>query len=171
MWRCARPRQLVSLARFTSSAYQVIQSLDLTEKHAAALRDRGHSFREMMDALPAAVYTTDIEGRITHFNRACVELSGRTPVLGSDHWCVSWKLYRPDGTSLSHNECPMAIALKEGRAVRDQMIIVERPDGKRASIMPYPTPLRDRQGKIVDGKKGGLTLRRDTCPHFGFSPI
>jgi len=144
-------RQLVSLARFTSSAYQVIQSLDLMEKHAAELRDRGHSFREMMDALPAAVYTTDIEGRITHFNSACVELSGRTPVLGSDHWCVSWKLYRPDGTSLSHDECPMAIALKEGRAVRDQMIIVERPDGKRASIMPYPTPLRDRQGKIVGG--------------------
>jgi PAS domain S-box-containing protein len=144
-------RQLVSLAQFTSSAYQVIQSLDLMEKQAADLRDRGHSFREMMDALPAAVYTTDIEGRITHFNSACVELSGRTPVLGSDHWCVSWKLYRPDGTSLSHDECPMAIALKEGRAVRDQMIIVERPDGKRASIMPYPTPLRDRQGKIVGG--------------------
>ena len=144
-------RQLVSLARFTSSAYQVIQSLDLMEKHAAELRDRGHSLREMMDALPAAVYTTDIEGRITHFNSACVELSGRTPVLGSDHWCVSWKLYRPDGTSLPHDECPMAIALKEGRSVRDQMIIVERPDGKRASIMPYPTPLRDRQGKIVGG--------------------
>jgi len=144
-------RQLVSLARFASSAHQVIQSLDLTEKHAAALSDRGHSFREMMEALPAAVYTTDIEGRITHFNSACVELSGRTPVLGSDHWCVSWKLYRPDGAPLSHEECPMAIALKEGRAVRDQMIIVERPDGKRASIMPYPTPLRDRQGKIVGG--------------------
>jgi PAS domain S-box-containing protein len=144
-------RQLVSLARFASSAYHAIQSLDLREKQAAELRDRGHSFREMMEALPAAVYTTDIEGRITHFNSACVELSGRTPVLGSDHWCVSWKLYRPDGTPLSHDECPMAIALKEGRAVRDQMIIVERPDGKRASIMPYPTPLRDRQGKIVGG--------------------
>ncbi len=144
-------RQLVSLGRFTASAYQVIESLDLMEKHAAALLDREHSFREMMDSLPAAVYTTDIEGRITHFNSACVELSGRTPVLGSDHWCVSWKLYRPDGTPLPHDECPMAIALKEGRAVRDQMIIVERPDGTRASILPYPTPLRDRQGKIVGG--------------------
>jgi PAS domain S-box-containing protein len=144
-------RQLVSLARFTSSAYQVIQSLDLMEKHAATLRDREHSFREMMDALPAAVYMTDVEGRITHFNSACIELSGRTPVLGSDHWCVSWKLYRPDGTPLPHDECPMAVALKEGRAVRDQMIIVERPDGTRATILPYPTPLRDRQGEIVGG--------------------
>ena len=144
-------RQLVSLARFTSSAYQVVASLDLMEKHAAALRDREHSFREMMNALPAAIYTTDVEGRITHFNSACVELSGRTPVLGSDHWCVSWKLYRPDGSPLPHDKCPMAVALKEGRAVRDQMIIVERLDGTRATIMPYPTPLRDRQGKIVGG--------------------
>ncbi|HWX78364.1 MAG TPA: PAS domain S-box protein, partial [Candidatus Acidoferrales bacterium] len=144
-------RQLVSLGRFTSSAYRVIDSLDLIEKHAATLRENEHRSREMIDALPAAIYTTDVEGRLLHFNRACIELSGRTPVLGSDYWCVSWKLYRPDGTPLPHDECPMAIALKEGRAVRDQMIIVERPDGTRALVMPYPTPLRDRQGKIVGG--------------------
>jgi PAS domain-containing protein len=84
-------RRLVSLGRFTSSAYQVIESLDLMEKHAPALRDREQSFREMMDALPAAVYTTDFEGRITHFNSACVELSGHTPVLGPNNttWDVS----------------------------------------------------------------------------------
>jgi PAS domain S-box-containing protein len=144
-------RQLISLGRFASSAYQVIESLDLTEKHAATLRESECRFREMIDALPAAIYTTDAEGRLMHFNRACIELSGRTPVLGSDSWCVSWKLYRPDGTPLPHDKCPMAIALKEGRAVRDQMIIVERPNGTRALIMPYPTPLRDLQGKIVGG--------------------
>jgi PAS domain S-box-containing protein len=144
-------RQLISLGRFASSAYQVIESLDLMEKHAATLRENECRFREMIDALPAAIYTTDAEGRLMHFNRACIELSGRTPVPGSDRWCVSWKLYRPDGTPLPHDECPMAIALKEGRAVRDQMIIIERPNGTRALIMPYPTPLRDPQGMIVGG--------------------
>jgi PAS domain-containing protein len=83
-------RQLVSLGRFTSSAYRVIDSLDLIEKHAATLRENEHRSREMIDALPAAIYTTDVEGRLLHFNRACIELSGRTPVLGSDYWCVSW---------------------------------------------------------------------------------
>jgi PAS domain S-box-containing protein len=150
-------RQLVSLGRFASSAYQVIESLDLMEKHAAALRQNEYSFREMIDALPAAIYTTDVEGRLTHFNRACTELSGRTPVLGSDYWCVSWKLYRPDGTLLPHDECPMAIALKEGRVVRGEMIILERPDGTRAMIMAYPTPLRDPEGKIV----GGINMLMD----------
>jgi PAS domain S-box-containing protein len=150
-------RQLVSLGRFTSSAYQVIESLDLMEKHAAALRENEHRFREMFDALPAAIYTTDAEGMLTHFNRACIELSGRTPVRGSDYWCVSWKLYRPDGTPLPHDECPMAIALKEGCAVCHQMIILERPDGTRVLVMPYPTPLRDPQGKIV----GGINMLMD----------
>jgi PAS domain S-box-containing protein len=144
-------RQLVSLGVFTSSGYQAVQSLDLMTKHETALREGEHRFREMIDALPAAVYTTDVEGRITHFNRACVELAGRAPVLGTDCWCVSSKLYRPDGRPLPHEECPMAVALREGRAVRDQTIIVERPDGTRASIMPYPTPLRDPQGRLVGG--------------------
>src|SRR5688572_7635290 len=75
-------------------------------------------FRQMIDALPVAVYTTDADGRLTHFNPACVEFSGRTPDLGTDHWCVTWKLYQPDGTPLPHDKCPMAISLKERRSVR-----------------------------------------------------
>jgi PAS domain S-box-containing protein len=150
-------RQLISLTGFASSAYQVIESLDLFEKHAAELRQSEGTLREMIDALPAAIYTTDVEGRLTHFNRACIELSGRTPVLGSDCWCVSWKLYRPDGTPLPHDECPMAIALKEGRAVCDQMLILERPNGSRALIRPYPSLLRDCDGKIV----GGINMLMD----------
>src|SRR5688572_19690697 len=70
-------------------------------------------FHEMLDALPAAVYTTDAKGRLTYFNRAAVEFSGRVPELGSDQWCVSWKLYHADGTPMAHDQCPMAIAIKE----------------------------------------------------------
>ena len=47
------------------------------------LRRSERRFREMIDALPTAIYTTDAEGRITHFNPACVEFSGRTPDLGA----------------------------------------------------------------------------------------
>jgi len=58
--------------------------------------------------------STDAQGKITYFNQAAVELAGRTPAIGSDEWCVTWKLYRPDGGRLPHDECPLAIALKEG---------------------------------------------------------
>jgi two-component sensor histidine kinase len=71
--------------------------------------------------------------------------------LGSDEWCVTWKLYRPDGTLLPHGECPMAVALKEGRPIRDAEAVAERPDGTRVPFIPYPTPIRDAKGNIVGG--------------------
>ena len=108
-------------------------------------------FREMIDALPAAVYTTDAKGRLTHFNQACVELSGRVPELGTDKWCVSWKLDYPDGRRMPHGECPMAIALKTGHVIHGAEAIAERPNGSRIWFIPYPTPLRDARGRIVGG--------------------
>jgi len=122
------------------------QALQRTQ---AALRESERRFREMIDALPVAIYTTDVQGRVTHFNPAAVEFSGRVPELGVDSWCVTWKLYRPDGTPLPHDECAMALALKEGRAVRGTETIAERPDGTRVWFMPYPTPLRDAEGRLV----------------------
>ncbi len=108
-------------------------------------------FREMLDALPAAIYTTDAEGRITHFNPACIEFSGRTPEIGSDHWCVTWKLFYPDGRPMPHDQCPMAIALKTGRVIRGAEAIAERPDGTRIWFIPYPTPLFDDMGNVTGG--------------------
>jgi PAS domain S-box-containing protein len=116
-----------------------------------ALRESERRFREMIDALPAAIYTTDAEGRLTHFNPAAVKLSGRIPELGTDRWCVSWKLYYPDGAPMPHDECPMAVALKGGQSVHGMEIIAERPDGERVWLEPYPTPLRNAEGKIVGG--------------------
>mgnify|MGYP001162074420 CR=1 FL=1 len=116
-----------------------------------AVRESEQRFREMIDALPAAIYTTDAEGRLTHFNPSAVEFSGRTPDLGTDQWCVSWKLYHPDGRPMPHDECPMAIALKEGRVIKGAEAIAERPDGSRRWFIPFPTPLRDHQGMIVGG--------------------
>src|SRR5262245_58009882 len=116
-----------------------------------AVRESERRFREMIDALPAAIYTTDAEGRLTHFNPAAAKFFGRIPELGTDRWCVSWKLYYPDGTPMPHDKCPMAVALKEGRVVRGAEAIAERPDGTRIWFEPYPTPLRNAEGRIVGG--------------------
>jgi PAS domain S-box-containing protein len=113
------------------------------------LRDSERQLQELIAAIPAAIYTTDAEGEITYFNQAAVELTGRSPTLGSDEWCVTWKLYHPNGMPLPYDQCPMAIALKEGRAIRNAEVVAERPDGTRVPFIPYPTPLRDGVGKIV----------------------
>src|SRR5438132_97089 len=104
---------------------------------------------ELLEALPVAVYTTDAEGRITFYNRAAAELWGHHPELGSSQWCGSWRLYWPDGRPMPHDECPMAIALREGRELRGVEAIAERPDGSRVAFTPYPTVLRDPDGTVV----------------------
>ena len=115
------------------------------------LRESEQRFRAMIDALPAAIYTTNAEGLLTHFNPAAAKLSGRNPELGADQWCVTWKLFWPDGTPMKHDECPMAVALKEGRIQDGVEAIAERPDGTRFWFMSYPRLLSDAEGRIVGG--------------------
>jgi PAS domain S-box-containing protein len=104
---------------------------------------------ELLHSLPAAVYTTDALGRITFYNEAAATLWGCRPVLGSDEWCGSWKLYWPDGTPLPHSECPMAMAIKERRPITGYEAIAERPDGTRVPFMPFPSPLFDSAGEFI----------------------
>jgi PAS domain S-box-containing protein len=106
-------------------------------------------FREVLDALPAAVYITDPAGRITYYNEAAAMLWGHRPELGKSEWCGSWKLFWPDGSPLPHGECPMALAVKERRPIRDMEAVAERPDGSRVSFIPYPTPLYDASSRFV----------------------
>ena len=58
---------------------------DITKDRIAedGLRKREQAFRELLDALPGAVYTTDAAGRVTFFNRAAVDIWGSCPRLGS----------------------------------------------------------------------------------------
>jgi PAS domain S-box-containing protein len=124
----------------------------------------------LLDALPAAIYSTDAQGHVLFYNHAAAELWGRKPVLGKELWCGSYKIFRPDGSDMPLDECPMAVALKEGRPVRGEEIIVERPDGTRKNILPHPQPLRDDSGKIVgavnmlvditDRKRAEVELKR-----------
>jgi PAS domain S-box-containing protein len=109
------------------------------------------SYKDLLDAFPAAVYLTDAEGRVTFFNRAAEEMAGRTPQLGDDKWCVTWRLYSGDGAPLSLDECPMAIALKTGQPVRDVDVIAERPNGDRMPVMPFPTPFFNAAGELAGG--------------------
>src|SRR3954464_8457810 len=112
---------------------------------------------ELLEALPVAVYTTDTQGHITFFNEAAADLWGHRPELGSDRWCGSWRIFTLDGLPLPHDQCPMAVTLREGRPVRGVEAIAERPDGTRIRFLPFPTPLRDASGKLT----GAINLLMD----------
>jgi PAS domain S-box-containing protein len=58
---------------------------------------------------------------------------------------------------MRHDECPMAVALREGRPCLGREAIAERPDGSRVPFMPFPSPLTDADGRVT----GGINLLVD----------
>ena len=144
---------VTELARKSAGASRADPFLRLVEsvvsRHDSETGALGEErYRAFLEALGVAVYTTDAAGGITYFNEAAAELWGRRPALGEE-WCGSFRLFWTDGTPMQHGECPMAIALHEGRAVRGFTAIAERPDGSRVDFQPYPTPLYDKTGRLI----------------------
>jgi len=114
----------------------------------AARRQDGAALAALDDH-PAPIYVTDHQGVIIYFNRSCVALAGRTPIVGQDRWCVTWRLYTDQGDHLPHDACPMATAIRKKRPVRGVTTVAERPDGSRVHMLPHPTPLLDDKGELV----------------------
>ncbi len=151
-----RQRALITEVAERRRAEEQLRELNETLDQRVAerteeLRESELRYRDMLDALPAAVYTTDARGRIVHYNTAAVAASGRTPVIGEDDSRIIWKFLKADGSPLDHEDYPMAITLKDGRNLRGQQLIVERPDGSRFWGEIYPTRLSNRAGEVVGG--------------------
>lgn len=122
---------------------------DILRKAAQILEVSPANTGEVLDYLTLPIYVTDANGLLTHFNRACMPFTGRTPKIGIDRWCVTWELYTADGHRLPHDQCPMAIAIRERRSVRGAHAVALRPDGTTISFQPRPTPLYDRRGNFM----------------------
>lgn len=135
----------------------------LMDAAADAVRSKPESLCALLDELPAAVYVTDTQGVITYCNRACATFAGRRPEIGTDRWCVSWKIYTLEGELLPHDQCPMAVAIQEKRAIRRAEAVAERPDGTRIHFVPFPTPIFDEEGNLI----GAVNLLLDVTDQRG----
>lgn len=126
-------------------------TVDVTHRKRAELAtaESEAAYRNLVKSLPAAVYTCDPSGRVLLFNDAAAGLWGREPEVGRDFWRGSYRMEYPDGRAMRIDECPMAVALREKRAVRGQEIIIVRPDGTRRNVLPHPEPLYDTQGNLT----------------------
>jgi PAS domain S-box-containing protein len=146
---------LVNIEAIRDAAGRVVGAVNVfrdntTQRRRLLAMEAGSPTAEaILQAVPAAIYATDAAGRITFYNAAAVELWGVAPEIGRSEFCGSWKLYWPDGTPLPHDECPMAMALKERRPVFGLEAIAERPDGSRVPFVPYPMPLFDASGELT----------------------
>ena len=130
-------------------------------------------WRSVLDELPAPIYTTDGEGAVTYWNRACIDFAGRVPELGRG------PLVR-DLADLHHRRrvhaarpLPDGRGHQDRREVRGKVAIALRPDGSRIAFRPYPTPLFDNDGAftgainllvdVSDEQADALTAQADRC--------
>jgi PAS domain S-box-containing protein len=109
-------------------------------------------YQTLLDLGPVGVYSCDAAGVIQEFNRRAVELWGCEPVVGDTdkRFCGSFKLFRPDGSYMAHEECPMAEVIAGTLSeVRDAEVLIERPDGSRSTVIVNIRPLMDPRGNVV----------------------
>jgi len=128
--------------------------VDLTEPKRAeeAIRQSEERYRTLFNLSPMAVYSIDTSGVIQNFNRHAAELWGREPAFGDtdQRFCGSFKMFRPDGSFMPHDQCPMAeVVLGKISAVHNGEVLIERPDGSHVTVLVNIRPLKNDRGEVT----------------------
>jgi PAS domain S-box-containing protein len=129
-----------------------VQSRQATETLNGQLLESEERYRALFDLGPVAVYSCDASGVIQQFNRRAIELWGREPaVMDTDErFCGSFKMFRPDGSVMPYEQCPMAEVVRGTISeVHDAEVIIARPDGSRVTVVVNIRPLKSQQGYIT----------------------
>jgi PAS domain S-box-containing protein len=106
-------------------------------------------FGDILDAIPVAVCRTDAKGRLTYLNQAAADFAGMESKLGDTLWNGLHKIYTMAGLPITLKNCPMAVSLKEGRAIHGAEAQCQRKDGSLFPVLVYSTPIFDRHGKVT----------------------
>ena len=127
--------------------------VDVTEQVIARkkIEEGKKLYVDLIQNLPVAVYTCDAEGFITSFNKSAIQLWGREPKLWKDKWCGSVQIYTDQGSLIPHDKSPMAISIKEKRALKSEEIKIKKQDGSFGYVVAFPSPTFDSNGNLTGG--------------------
>jgi PAS domain S-box-containing protein len=143
--------ELGQLTRNFDQMAKALEQRELQRQLAEeTLQTRDNMIREL-PLLPAAVCVCDQFGAVELYNRIAVELWGWEPPIGNGtrRFCGSYLLFHPDGTPMPHTECPTAEALRTGAPVRNQELVIGRPDGSRVPALTNVVLLRNPEGLVI----------------------
>jgi PAS domain S-box-containing protein len=145
-----RQHELTEVAEILN--VQLRAEMDEHQHAAEELRASEERYCTLFNLGPVAVYSCDASGVIQTFNRRAAELWERKPAVGDtdERFCGSFKLFRPDGSFMPHEQCPMAEVIAGKLAVvRDAEVLIERPDGSRVCVVVNILPLKNERGEIT----------------------
>jgi len=174
-WFYEAPLILDGAANGESGAKRLEWMISVLERSRAAQREREEliakrtalaeaesarkNLERILAAMPAAVYRSDEQGRITYFNRGALDLWGRAPDPNADaeRYNGPLRLNRLDGTPIGRDEDATARALATGESTRNEEMIAERSDGTRTFVSLNVDPLCDAEGQ----RAGAITVLQD----------
>jgi signal transduction histidine kinase/CheY-like chemotaxis protein len=150
-WRTPHTPTQSDLRQFDILARQATDLLERIQAEAA-LRESETRYRTLFDLGPVAIYSIDASGVIQEFNRHATELWGREPDLGDtdERFCGSFKMFRPDGSVMPHEQCPMAEVVNGIiPEVHDGEVVIERLDGSRVTVVVNIRPMKNQDGEVI----------------------
>jgi PAS domain S-box-containing protein len=107
---------------------------------------------DFLGHLPMAAYVVRADGVVIWYNARAAELWGREPAIGDtdERFCGAHTLFHADGSHMAHCDTPVALALSTGASMREQEVIIGRPDGSRVPVSVHIDPIRNpKDGQII----------------------
>ena len=114
---------------------EFLRDISARKEIAAALVQNQTLLATVIAELPLALLACDVDGRITHHNRAAVELFGIPNEETKSPYPIKSQVFLPDGaTPVPREERPLARALR-GEAATELEFVIVTPDGAVRMVM------------------------------------
>ncbi len=134
---------------------EVIQAIikDVTQAHEReeALRSGEERLERIIEAVAEGIVIVDRSGRFTFANAAAENIVGvpRAVITQRSVSDPAWKLTDANGRPIAREQLPFERVMRTGQPVRNALLAMQGPDGRRITISLNAVPLRDPQGAIM----------------------
>ena len=116
--------------------------------HPAAGYNQLVGYNDLIQGLATPAYQCDLQGHIIRYNKAAVDLWGKSPIAESDLWGASLQVKDAEGNVIRMNANPMVLAVQEKTAQQPKELELLRLDGSTRYVLVHASPVFNEVGAI-----------------------